>query len=78
MDVREELQEIFRDLFDDETIVLFDEMTADDIEDWDSLSNISLINDIEAHFKIRFTTEEIMSCKNVGAFIRLIEDKAGK
>lgn len=43
MNVKEELQEIFRDLFDDETIVLFDEMTADDIEDWDSLSNITLI-----------------------------------
>ena len=75
MNVKEELQEIFRDLFDDDTIVLFDEMTADDIEDWDSLSNITLINVIEANFKIRFTTEEIMTCKNVGAFIRLIESK---
>lgn len=75
MNVKEELQEIFRDLFDDNGIVLFNEMTADDIEDWDSLSNISLINDIEAHFQIKFTTEEIISCKNVGAFISLIMSK---
>ena len=75
MNVKEELQEIFRDIFDDDNIVLFDDMTADDVEDWDSLSNITLINEIESHFGIRFTTEEIMGCKNVGAFIGLIKSK---
>ena len=75
MDVRGELQQIFRDLFDDERIVIFDEMTADDIEDWDSLAHINLINDIEARFRIKFTTKEILSAKNVGEFIRLIEEK---
>lgn len=75
MDVRGELQQVFRDLFDDETIVIFDEMTADDIEDWDSLAHINLINDIEARFRVKFTTKEILSAKNVGEFIRLIEEK---
>ena len=75
MDIKSELQQIFRDLFDDERIVIFDEMTADDIEDWDSLAHINLINDIEAHFRIKFTTKEILSAKNVGEFIRLIEEK---
>lgn len=75
MNIKEELQEIFRDLFDDEKIVLFDEMTADDIEDWDSLSHINLINDIQTHFKIRFSINEIVGAKNVGEFIRLVHDK---
>lgn len=51
-EITEKLQEIFRDVFDDDTIVLFDEMTSNDVEDWDSLSHINLINDIEAQFGI--------------------------
>lgn len=69
------LQEIFRDVFDDEDIVLRDDMTAEDIEDWDSLSHITLIHEIEAGFNIRFTTREILAAKNVGEFIAMIEGK---
>lgn len=75
MKVQEKLQDIFRDIFDDEEIMLFDEMTADDVEDWDSLTHITLINEIEKQFKIRFTTEEIEETKNVGEFITLIENR---
>lgn len=74
-EMQERLQEIFRDIFDDESIVLFDTMTSDDVEDWDSLTHINLINDIEANFDIRFSTEEIVSAKNVGEFIKMIGDK---
>ena len=74
-EITEKLQGIFRDVFDDETIVLFDGMTSDDVEDWDSLSHINLITDIEAQFGITFTTEEIVGTKNVGEFIRVIEGK---
>lgn len=74
-EVTEKLQEIFRDVFDDDSIVLFDEMTSNDVEDWDSLSHINLISDIEANFGITFTTDEIMGTKNVGEFIRIIESK---
>ena len=77
MNVKEKLQEIFRDLFDDETIELFDEMTADDIEDWDSLAHINLIADIERSFGVRFSTKEVTGTKNVGEFIRVIESKLG-
>ncbi len=69
------LQKIFCDIFDDEKIELRDEMTAEDIEDWDSLTHINLIHDIEAEFQMEFTTEEIISAKNVGEFIRIIGDK---
>lgn len=75
MNVREKLQEVFRDVFDDESIELFDAMTSDDIEDWDSLMHISLIKEIEMTFGIEFTTEEILQTKNVGEFIRIIESK---
>lgn len=75
IDITKKLQKIFRDVFDDDSIEIFDEMTADDVEDWDSLSHINLINDIEANFGITFTTEEIVSAKNVGEFIELIERK---
>lgn len=74
-EVQEQLQNIFRDVFFDDSIVLFDGMTSDDVEDWDSLSHISLITEIEARFNIVFTTEEIMSTKNVGEFIDMIEKK---
>jgi acyl carrier protein len=74
-EITEKLQEIFRDIFDDESIVLFDDMTSDDVEDWDSLSHINLINDIEAQFGITFTTDEIVGTKNVGEFIQVIESK---
>lgn len=75
MNIKEELQEIFREVFFDDTIELFDEMTSDDVEDWDSLSHISLISEIEKHFNIGFTTDEIMHTKNVGEFIKIIEIK---
>ena len=75
MDVKAKLQEIFQDVFDDDEIELFDEMTADDVEDWDSLSHITLIHEIEAAFGIRFTTKEVLYTKNVGEFTKLIENK---
>lgn len=77
MDIKGRLQEIFQDVFDDEEIELFDDMTAADVEDWDSLSHITLIHEIEAAFGIRFTTKEVLATKNVGEFIALIGSKVG-
>ena len=75
MNIREELQKIFREIFFDDDLILFDEMTADDVEDWDSLSHLNLISQIERKFNIEFTTEEMLSAKNVGEFIKYIEKK---
>ena len=75
MDVREKLQDIFRDVFDDDGIVLSDEMTSKDVEDWDSISHLSLIFSIEKEFGIKFTVDEITKTKNVGEFISVIEKK---
>lgn len=68
---------IFRDVLDNEDIVLHAETTADDIEEWDSLTHIQLIVAIEKHFKIRFTTAEITSFKNVGEMCEAISKKLG-
>lgn len=75
MNIRDELQKIFREIFFDDDLILFDEMTADDVEDWDSLSHLNLISEIERRFNIEFTTEEMLSAKNVGEFIKYIEKK---
>ena len=64
--VKKQLQEIFRDVFDDGSIELFDEMTSEDVEDWDSLSHMTLIGEIERVFAIELTTDEILKAKNVG------------
>ncbi len=75
MKIIEELQEIFREIFDDEEIVLTNETTADDIDDWDSLTHMQLIVQIEEKYNIRFSTAEIKKAANVGEFVKIIEGK---
>ncbi len=64
--VLNQLQEIFRDTLDEQDIVLNFDTTANDVEGWDSLTHIHLVVSIEKHFKVRFTSKEIQSWKNIG------------
>jgi len=73
--ILDEVQAIFREVLDNEEIVLSNETTADDIEEWDSLTHIQLIVAIEKHFKIRFTSREILSWQNVGQLVDCIAIK---
>ena len=74
-DILKQVQDIFRDILDDENIILSDASTAEDIEDWDSLTHIQLIKAIEKNFSIRFTSREILSWNNVGEMLDCIKSK---
>jgi len=74
MNIKEKLQEVFVDVFE-EDIEIYDEMTTEDVEDWDSLTHIQLVVAIEKSFNVKFTTAEVVSLKNVGEFITLLESK---
>lgn len=69
------LEEVFRDVLDNEDIELTKTTTADDIEEWDSLSHIQLIVAIEKAFNVKFTSKEILSWKNVGELADCIQGK---
>lgn len=74
-EIRTKLNETFRDIFDDETLEVTPEMTAADVEEWDSLSHISLIVAVEKAFGVRFNTGEVQALANVGDFLALIRSK---
>jgi acyl carrier protein len=71
-----ELTPLFRSEFDDQALVVKPEMTAADVENWDSITNIQLIVAIEKKYKIRFTSREIQDFKNVGEICESIIAKA--
>ncbi len=70
--VYQELNEIFRDVFDDDTIEVTEATTSDDIEDWDSLEHINLVVAVENTFNIKFKMGEVNSMKNVGEMVEII------
>ena len=78
MDVMSELLSVFRDVFDDEEMRIFPEMTAADYGDWDSLAQIQLIVAVERKFNVKFSTDEVLRLKNVGEFAALTESKIGR
>ena len=72
-----ELQDIFRSVLENKELVITHEMSAKDHKKWDSLSHITLIVEVEKHFKIRFKNAQIATLKNVGDLVNLIEKKLG-
>lgn len=66
------LTEIFRDVFDDDTLRVTPELTAADIDEWDSLNHIRLVLSVERAFGLKFSAAQIGRLRNVGEFAELI------
>ena len=62
-EIIERLNDVFRDVFDDDTLEVDENTTADDIEDWDSIEHITLIGAVEDEFKMRFKMGEVSGMK---------------
>ena len=69
------IETIFRDVFDDDTITVRPELTADDVPEWDSLSHIRLILAVQREFKTKFSAAEVGALQNVGSLAALIRSK---
>ncbi len=71
-EIYERLNDIFRDVFDDDSLSVSPATTAADIEDWDSLSHITLMAAVEDEFRMKFSMKEVVEMKNVGEMVAII------
>ena len=71
-EVFERVTDIFRDVFDDDELIISDSTNSEDIEDWDSLEHIQLIVGMEKEFKVKFDIKTVNSLENVGQMVDLI------
>jgi acyl carrier protein len=75
-DIVARLTPIFRDVFNDNTLVVTDKLNAADVVTWDSLSNINMIVAVEKTFDVKFSIKDVRNLKNVGELLELIKRKA--
>jgi len=75
MNIQERLTKVFRTVFDNESITLTPDLTADDVDEWDSLSHINLMLAIELEFGIEFSQSEIQNFSNVGELLECVKTK---
>ena len=73
MNILNDVETIFRDVFDDDELVVTAETSAADIEDWDSLMHVTLILEIESAFKVRFSSGDVANLDSVGDLCALIQ-----
>ena len=74
-DILSEIQDIMRDVFDLDDLVVTTNTSAEDVEEWDSLSHVRLIVAIERKFKFKFKNSELDSLKNVGDLVNVVKSK---
>ena len=75
MGILSRLNDVFQEVFEDDELIIEREITARDIEDWDSLMHVNLVLAAEKEFGIRLSSSEVTSLKDVGDFVDLIEEK---
>ena len=73
----QQVNEVFREVFDDEELTVTSETTAADVPGWDSLMHVRLIIAVEKAFQVRFSSSEVASLKDVGDLIELLGKKTG-
>ena len=73
--ILEKLNEIFQDIFDDDSLVITETTTANDVEDWDSIEHINLIDAVEKEFGMKFKMQEVSGMKNVGEMVLIIAER---
>lgn len=74
-EIIEKLTVIFRTVFKNDVIVLRDDMTADDVDNWDSLTHMAMISEVEKCFSIKFKLKELNKLRQVGDLIAIVESK---
>ena len=74
-EVMRKVEEIARDIFDDDELELNDDTIAADVDGWDSLTHLSLINEIENEFEIKFEMKEVQGLNNVGELVDIITER---
>lgn len=77
-EIMETLTSIFRRVLKREDIILNETTTANDVDGWDSLTNMTLMAETEKYFGIRFSFREIMKLRNIGDLCRLVSEKTGE
>ena len=73
--ILKKLNEVFREVFDIDDVVVTRATVADDIEEWDSLEHINLISVVESTFKMKFKMKEVSTMKNVGEMVDIIAER---
>lgn len=75
MKIETKLQDVFRDVFQDDSLVILPEMTAGDVDKWDSITHLIMISKVEEVFNVSFRLKELIKLKNVGDLIALLKEK---
>jgi len=75
MEFRTKVQDVFREVFDNDKLEIFDAMQAKDVQVWDSLTHITLVMTLEDTFRIKFITREVMGFQNVGEMLDCLQRK---
>lgn len=68
-EIFEKMTEICRDVFEEESLAVTESMTAADIKNWDSLTHLTLVNELETTFKVAFTIDEVTGSKSLGELL---------
>ena len=74
-EIVEKLTSVFQEVFSDSSLVLNDDMTANDVEKWDSLTHMLMISTVEERFGVKFKLKELNKLKKVGDIVTVLSEK---